>query len=195
MKNKSATHAAVQEYLLRLYGRRAQIEKNFPQIGRIADCAIPETKLIFEIQCSPLSREEARSRIADYGSLGYTLIWILHDSLFNSLRVTDLEIFLERFPHYYTNISASCRGIIYDQYEKRRGRLRFFRSSPFPVDLRTPLTHPFEKSFPNQLIRFRKQQWAISFAGDLCHRPLPRTCGLFYSLMKLSIGFCSKNRS
>jgi len=55
------------------------LEARFPTIDRIADLYVPNDKLIFEVQCSPISPQEALSRNADYAKLGLTVHWILFD--------------------------------------------------------------------------------------------------------------------
>ena len=50
---------------------------------------------MFEIQCSPITAREIEERNSDYQSLGYQVIWILHDSLYNKGRLTAAEYFLQ----------------------------------------------------------------------------------------------------
>ncbi|MEM8728221.1 MAG: competence protein CoiA family protein, partial [Chlamydiota bacterium] len=59
------------------------LEKSFPEIHRIADVVYPPKKIIYEIQYSPITLKEVQQRNRDYATLGYTVIWILHDRHFN----------------------------------------------------------------------------------------------------------------
>lgn len=184
-KCRSATHLAVQHVLQTLFGTHlCTLELPMAKIGRIADCAIPDLRLVFEIQCSPLSPQEALQRTADYAALNWQVVWILHDQLYNRLRVTKLERALHPIPHYYTNIIATDidgtadspsgirrtyrgRGIIYDQIAIIRNHLRIFRSAPLSIDPTKPHASPFYKQFLSQQARFRASHWPLYFTGDL----------------------------
>ncbi|HSX12292.1 MAG TPA: competence protein CoiA family protein [Rhabdochlamydiaceae bacterium] len=133
---KGVIHLKLQLYLQSLLKEEdAQMEYSFPQIGRIADIACLNSKRIFEIQYSPISLEEAAARTKDYQSLGFQLIWLLHDHQFNKRKVTAAELFLRKGACYFTDFDENGIGIIYDQFEVvRRGR-RLFRGKPTPVDL------------------------------------------------------------
>ena len=56
---KKGEHRFIQEKLQALLPPgEAQIEYSFPLIGRIADIAWIQKKVIIEVQCSPISLEE-----------------------------------------------------------------------------------------------------------------------------------------
>ena len=78
----SSSHLAIQKVLSKsLPGSR--LEHRFPSIGRVADVVYFPKKIIFEVQCSPISLKEVQKRNRDYLSLGFTVIWILHDRHYN----------------------------------------------------------------------------------------------------------------
>lgn len=156
--NKSATHLALQHHLENLLPQgECTLEKHFK--GRIADCFWEREKIVFEIQCSPLSQVEAKERMADYEKLGLKTVWILHDTTFNRRYKTPLETFLEEHTHYYTNFSPAKGGIIYDQLSLYKGTLRTLRTPPLAIDVRRP---------QRRVCPLRKK-WSLHFAGDVSH--------------------------
>ncbi len=162
--NKSLEHQAVQDHLQKLFGPdRLILEKPFPKAMRIADCLLLDPPLIFEIQCSPMSPQEALQRTHDYKSQGFTTIWILHDREFNRFRMSALERALRATPHYFTNISAKGKGMIYDQIALIRGGCRIKRGPCLEVDLRKPLLCTASE-------HSSRACWPIHFSGDAHHR-------------------------
>lgn len=123
----------------RLPDSECQLEVRFPEIGRIADAVWEKEKVIFEIQFSPISTEEVRARNHDYKSLGYQVIWVLHEQQFNKNKVTGAEKFLVDKPHYFTNIVANGDGFIYSQASKIYMGKRLKFGSRQPIDFRLPL--------------------------------------------------------
>lgn len=114
---KSLTHLQAQLTIQKILSHeKAEIEKRFPSISRVADVVWEEKKIVLEVQCSPMSVEEAQKRISDYDSLGYKVVWILHDKKFNKKKLAPVEIFLQNQLLFYTNIDVKGRGVIYDQY-------------------------------------------------------------------------------
>ena len=115
--SKSAQHLHVQMHLQKLFGDSdCQLEVRFPHIKRIADVVYFPQKLIFEVQCSPISAQEVRERNTDYAKEGYLTIWILHDRCFKKKRYSGAELFLITSPHYYTNIDENGDGFFYDVF-------------------------------------------------------------------------------
>lgn len=135
MRRKPPLHQAVQKYILSLIP--GELEYALP--GHIADVAWLEKKIVFEIQCSPLPLFEARRRNEDYAALGFSVVWILHQSLFNRKILSSTELYLRTLPCYYTNIASQGHGMIYDQFDCLKGKWRKLRSSPFPIDISRPL--------------------------------------------------------
>lgn len=147
------------------------LEKSFPEIGRIADVAWEKKKIIFEIQCSPISLTEVQERCRDYESLGFRVIWVLHEKRFNKRKRGSVEAFLRNCPCYFTNMNEAGKGIIYDCFEICRGARRVYQGMPLKVDIASPVDLPassITEDFP-QAIRQRR---ALYFEGDLVDRIL-----------------------
>lgn len=136
---KGIVHLNLQLHLEELLANEgAKLEYHFPAIGRIADVACLKTKRIFEIQYSPISLNEAQSRSKDYESLGFQIIWILHDRRFNKRTLSSAEEFLRQGMCYFTNMDHEKRGLIYDQFEILKDGKRVFRGNPLRIDLKSP---------------------------------------------------------
>lgn len=161
---KSLVHLQVQLYLEQLIGNGIVLEKRFPQIQRIADVCWEKEKLIFEIQCSPISIQEVDERNRAYRSLGYQVVWILHDARFNQKRISAAELFLEAQLHYYTNMSDQGEGMIYDQFHLLQGFNKKRQQGPFPVQIDRPVRqHSF--NHPYLIQKYGK----LCFEGDAGH--------------------------
>lgn len=133
---KSAAHLQVQYFLEKmLLSEQCRLERHFPEIGRIADVAWEDEKIIFEVQCSSISKEEVESRNKDYQTLGYQVVWILHDKRFNRWKVSAAEMFLRTSPYYYTNMDSLGNGEIYDQIDTIQGGVRRTYKKLFNVQL------------------------------------------------------------
>lgn len=135
---KDAHHICVQRQLLYQLVD-VTLEKPFPKINRIADVVWEEKKLIFEVQCSPISISEVKARNRDYGSVGYEVIWILHDKRYNRRYLTPAENFLRSGTALYTNIRTEVSGVIYDQDEYVSAYYRSSRGHRLVVDPRNPV--------------------------------------------------------
>lgn len=168
--NKSLTHLTIQWILLELLpAGEAVMERIFPSIGRIADVAWEKQKIVFEIQCSPITAEEALERCEAYQSLGYRPVWILHDRRFNKRRSSLAESYLRKNRCYYTDIDEKGHGKIYDQWDIAKGGRRIFRGPPLRVDLTKPLL--LQQSAPPELA-YRFLNSSLYFQGDFCDRYL-----------------------
>ena len=130
------------------------LEKAFPQIGRIADVAWENKKMIFEVQYSPISLEEAQNRCRDYEKLGLIPIWVLHDRRFNKRSLSAAENFLRQRLCFFTNIDEEGKGLIYDQQELIVGYKRVSRGPPLKVDLQNPKKLPALPQPPKPKNRF-----------------------------------------
>jgi len=173
----SDEHNRVQLFLQREIGKEdVLLEHRFEAIGRIADVAWPDKKLIFEVQCSPISKKEVRGRIRDYRKMGYQVIWILHVRTFNNQRLLPAERWLSRHhPHYYTNMDASGNGVIYDQLSIDRGKYRKKKSMRLAIKINHPTTvfllHPgYLPPFLARILKKRWRRWKVAFRGDLSER-------------------------
>jgi competence protein CoiA len=145
--SKSAAHLQVQLYLQRILPQgEVMLEYRFPEVNRIADAAWLPQKLIFEVQCSPLAKEEMAARVEDYSKCGFRVIWILHDKRYNQWRISSVEraLKLGALPYYFTNIDEKGKGFIYDQWEHIQ---RGIRKSVLPalfVDIASPYPGGFK---------------------------------------------------
>lgn len=134
---KSEIHIQLQIYIKDLIPE-ALLEYRFQKINRIADVAWHDEKIVFEIQCSPMSAEEMQARYADYQKVGYRMVLILHDSRYNQWRLSSMELALQDHPHFYTNKNENGSGIIYDQWNYYEKGLRKKSLPPIPIDLSKP---------------------------------------------------------
>lgn len=150
-EGKSLTHLKLQLALKKKLG--AKLEVFFPTIKRIADVVWEEKKIIFEIQISPLSGQEALDRINDYRSQGYEVVWLLYDRSYNQLIVSDLEKTLATHPHYFTD-----GKIFYDQLSLIRKRTRLKKLFKREIELSQPII-PDKDLF--------QRNWSLSFENDL----------------------------
>lgn len=176
---KSLTHLQIQLHLQQLFGpKRCTLEQRMDSINRIADVVLTEEKIIFEIQCSPISKEEIDSRTHDYESLGFQVIWILHDKTFLKKRLSSNKIF------YHTNINEKGIGLFYDS------------TKHFPIAINNIIITPTLSKVHPPLLHKRKKSWPYHFEGDLTdyylqnplppQPPLPKRLlkSLFYLLLE-----------
>lgn len=161
----SPTHKIVQKTLLSILPH-ASLEHRFSSIGRIADVALLPEKIIFEIQCSLISISEVEKRTADYASLGFSIIWILHHQTFNKWRAAPVELFLRKFyPCYFTSITPHGLGFIYDQLEFFDSLQRTYKGSPLMIESFLPLSlKKMQKNFPRIL---KDKKSPLYLPGDL----------------------------
>lgn len=148
---KSVAHDEIQHYL----------KKHIPDIelekkvgNRRSDAVWESRKIVFEIQISPLTHDQAAARSSDYQRAGYQVVWILHEKKFNGPSVSSAERFLRwNYPTYYTN-----GAIFYDQMEVIEGSRRRFQGVPLPIQVMNPYT-PF--------LKIPGRHWSLQFVGDL----------------------------
>lgn len=166
---KSMEHLQVQLYLENQIGENeVQLECSFPRIGRIADVCWPREKIIFEVQCSPITAQEVRQRNQNYASEGYQVVWIFHQSYFNQERVRAAEQEVWDSPHYFTDIKEGGEGVIYDQYSCIQRARR--TTLPFRYVINPALPKRFSG---NKLVSSlsNRREWLLStglyFAGDV----------------------------
>lgn len=168
---KGMPHLMVQYFLKNILPENeAEIECQFPTIGRIADVAWHSRQLIYEIQCSPISAEEVKARNKSYASLGYHVVWIFHDNRYNQINVTSAENALLDHPHYFTNMNAQGEGKIYDQASKIVKGKRTYRLPCLSIDPTSPKliekNHLKKSKKLPQLLKRRINQWPFIFSGD-----------------------------
>jgi len=136
---KSMEHIQVQCLVQRTLPEDACVlEKRFPEINRIADAFWESEKLVFEIQCSPISAAEVKQRNQDYGKLGLSVVWIFHERQFKRWRLSAAEECLKHSAYYYTNVNSEGEGIIYDALHVIHRGKKIFISDPFPIAVAHP---------------------------------------------------------
>ncbi len=163
--SKSEDHLVAQVELQKRFPKgEIQIEKPFAQISRIADACLEKEKIIFEIQCSPMSEKEAEMRFSDYGSLGYDVVFLLDDKRYNRRFLRPEEKYLRQRGAYFLSIR---RSLVYDQFEIFSDGRRVKRGKMFPLDLSKVLfapKRPFsEEFFPKQITQLKVRR---HFYGD-----------------------------
>jgi len=145
-----------------------ELEKPFHSILRIADLCWERHKIVFEIQCSPISIKEAYERKRDYALEGYELIWLLDDKRYNKKILRPSEGFLRGQACYFF---SSTTGLVYDQFELVVERSRLLKGPPLPIDLLTPTPIFIPPGF--QILQQQKSRLAkYIFQGDLLFRSL-----------------------
>jgi competence protein CoiA len=165
---KSLEHLQTQIRLQRIIGQHAcHLEYRFSQIHRIADVAWPAEKLVFEVQCSPISAKEVAERIKDYRQVGFEVVWILHEQTFGQRRMTAAEMRLRNHPCYFCNLNADGEGLIYDHFDLIQRGLRTHKLDLLSVDLSRPKIWSSEKKLSLKRAEGRLTESPLYFAGDL----------------------------
>ncbi len=196
-RNKSLAHLSNQLYLSeQLPHGEAILEHSFPAIRRIADVYWPAQRIVFEIQCSPMTRAEAEERERDYASLGMRLVWILHEARYNKRRLTAVEDFFVSRHTYFTSIRKVGSGVIYDQFDIIRNGRRCFKGAKFPLQPDQPYQlqgSPSSATYPRTLLQ-RWETRTLGFAGDLLDVANRKTNYDYSSLLALENRFAKKKR-
>jgi competence protein CoiA len=136
LSGKSMPHIQAQSHLKNILPQgECVLEHRFPRINRIADVVWLPKKLVFEIQCSPITPSEILARNRDYLTEGFEVIWVLHDSRYNQQQLSEAEWALRHHSHYFTNMNAEGEGIFYDQLDYVEHNQRKYRLSKLPIDV------------------------------------------------------------
>ena len=172
---KSEDHHILQLQIQKLLTpKRVTIEHPFLTIHRIADLIWEQEKIIFEIQCSKIEPFEAEKRIIDYGKMGYQVVWLLDDRLFNKRYLRPAEEFLRDHTAYYFSFARTGLSYFYDQLEIIIAKKRWKKSCPIKVELSEPKYKPaleWPLEIPSQ-IQKRIATSSRYFFGDLIHRTI-----------------------
>ena len=131
-------------------------------------------KIIFEIQYSPISLTEVQKRNYDYTSLGFQVIWIMHDRHYNQKILRPAELYLRKTLSLYTSITSFGLGFFYDQLEFFHGNVRIYKSAPFQVDHLIPRKRP---QLPLRFPKTLKTRLPYYFVGDATHTLLAKGTG------------------
>lgn len=166
LHSQSIDHSILQSHLIEK-NPILEIEKPFEKILRIADLCWEEKKIIFEIQCSPITVEEVSKRKKDYQEEGYDLIWLLDDRLFNHKKLRVAENQLRKQGCYYFTLSKT---LLYDQFAVLLEDALLFKGPPLPIDLLHcyPAFHPQDQWVEQLRLRESKHY----FKGDLFDRSI-----------------------
>lgn len=179
LNKKSLRHLQTQLVIQSLLGQKdAYLEHPFKSIGRIADVCWEKEKIVFEVQCSPMSALEAKSRCEDYQGCGYKVVWILHDKRFNQKKLSSVEAFLRSASGYcyFTNIDEKGQGTIYDQFDVCMQHRRLFRGAPLKIDITKPArSQQIREDFLSAGVLKRYAGKSLVFKGDLLDRLLSPT--------------------
>jgi hypothetical protein len=141
-------------------------------LSRVADACWMEEKIVFEVQCSPITLQEAKTRCEDYLKLGFTPVWILHDRRYNRFRLTPAEEYLRsQTTTFYTDGRS-----IYDQFDVCQNSRRVFCGPKILVNPALPQKKTLEPLF--------SRNWPLSFHGDLFHRINPQQLEHFKKIQK-----------
>jgi hypothetical protein len=112
-----------------------------------ADVYWQSEKIVFEVQCSPISLKEAKKRSKDFEDLNIHLVWILHQKTFNKIHMSPSEEYLVKNKTvFYTNISQNGEGIIFDQEHALCFDQRVVKSPPVEIDIASPLFTKYKKT-------------------------------------------------
>ena len=119
--------------------------------------------------------EEVQARNRDYLSVGYEVIWILHEKRFNKQNLSAAELFLRSHPCYFTNIDKKGKGEIYDQFEVLKSSSRLFKGPALSISItqisRLPETAAPDLILPQAVLQ-RLSNWKCYAQGDLLYRLL-----------------------
>lgn len=166
LSSKSETHLLLQLHLQKQIGpTHVRLEQRFEKIQRIADVCWEKEKVIFEIQCSLISLQEVQSRIEDYQSLGYEVIWLFHDRLYNRFFLRAEEAFLRLHKICYFFHISKGTFFCYDQFEQLQAGRRLRKSRPLPVRL-SSICQRQKQPFPFEVPRQITLETAHYFPGD-----------------------------
>lgn len=165
---KSLAHLELQHYVLgRLPLDEARLEQAFQEIDRIGDVAWLSQKIVFEIQCSPISAAEVLKRNEDYASIGWSVVWILHDRRYNKTRLSAAEMALQNSSHYFAHFDEKGKSVIYDQFKVVKEGVVVASLAPYPINF-WQLKEVPEGVFP--LFLESRKEWRCFFEGDLLDR-------------------------
>lgn len=189
LKQKSYSHVAIQLAIYSCLPKgQAHMEYRMKNIGRIADVIWLEKGLVFEVQCSKISLQEIQRRRFDYASIGFTIVWILQDKVFNRRYFSSSEMTLREELAYYTNIGSRPYGYFYDQFEVCYGKKRLYKTKPHIINLSSWQKNTLSKEVLPQCLRAKGSTIPGFFSGDLIDLTAKRpNKGRFLDLLQRSI--------
>lgn len=199
--SKTEDHLLAQIQLQKRFPEGAiQLERSFIEVNRVADLCWEKEKIIFEIQCSPMTPGEALRRISDYRSVGYEVVWLLDDKRYNKRILRPAEEILRRHSCYYMAIR---QNLIYDQMEIFSFGLKVKKGKRFSINLQRlcPIAANFPENLPKQIEELIPN-CRLYFPGDRLHRaiqsasnPNIRATLDYWRLLEIEIGKQKKKSS
>ena len=186
LRLKDGLHSAVQSWLIKKLGDPfCSLECHFPEISRVADIAYHPQKVIFEVQVSPITPEEAQQRTCDYWRIGWHVIWLLHTQTYGRHKASAFENSLLSIPHYFTSIGLGG-GKTWDELSVVRSRRRYWYTVPPKRQvLETVTVHVFRPP-PDCVVgccslklpvqwwqKHRQTTWSCHLQGDWLLKDLP----------------------
>ena len=145
---KNHLHIAIQKKIQALIPSKIHLEHHFG--NHIADVFWEEEKIVFEIQCSPISLTKIKQRTVFYQSLGLSVIWILHEKTFNKKIISFAEQYLiKKKIVYYCNVTQLLDGIFYIQKKFSLSGNIVFKTPALEIILTKPVkTFWYRTYFP-----------------------------------------------
>jgi competence protein CoiA len=173
--SKSQDHLLVQLAIQKLLPLgESTIEMPFTDIMRVADLIWERPKIAFEIQCSKLSSNEVKQRVIDYAKMGYHVVWILDDRIFNRRIIGEAEQLMRQRPSYYATLRKESEPKFYDQFEIDSGNKRLKKGQRLTIHIQRPYSVPKDEAwlkspFPSQVLQ-KIETNQLYFHGDLLHK-------------------------
>lgn len=165
---KSLTHLNIQHQIeSQLPEGECVLEKIFPEIHRIADLFWEKERIVFEVQCSPMTKAEMLKRTSSYRSIGCDIVWILHERNYNHYRMSALEQAIAPITHYFSDMTPGGEGIIYDQWSLAKKGCRVKSLPKLEVKLGKPLRDQICTDCSSPFFQMRQKTWPLYFDGDL----------------------------
>jgi competence protein CoiA len=176
---KTEEHLGLQFHLAKQFSScDVRMERPFPEVGRIADVALEKERIVFEVQCSPISLTEAQERTQDYRFIGWRLIWILSDKRYNRRKLGAAERYLRQQTCYFASWNKQ-RAFLYDQWEIVVDFQRIYKGPLVPVQPSriALLPHSVSQHLP-RCAQERLTQWIWHLEGDMLTRLLEHPAAL-----------------
>jgi competence protein CoiA len=194
--SKTEDHMLAQIQLQKSFPKGVlQLERPFIDINRVADLCWEAEKVVFEIQCSPISPKEAEMRIRDYRCIGYEVIWLLDDKRYNKKVIRPAEALLRAHGGYYLSLRQGLNSDYYDQFELFANGKRIRRSKKILLDLKNIRNKPNvsfpEAQFPKQVIELNCKKY---FCNDRTDKALRNQQLLMQNWRALEIHFAKTRK-
>ena len=123
-------------------------------------------KIVFEVLSSQIPFNEIKKRVKDYSSIGFSVIWVLYDQVYNQIITCQSERYLRKYySTYFFSLAPNKEGFFYDQFEYFKGMQRLQRGPPLVIKNFFPKRLlQIQKNFPNFL---KEKKSLIYLSGDI----------------------------